>query len=454
MKKQTSFETNIFKKIDADYRQQYKDDCSTLVDLSRVETKSFLLKLTMHRKNYQLKFIYKDQKLNYYDELSVFYISLEKSPVEDSGQPNELLLKNYLKILKRYDKDIEVLYFRAWDDYHDQSGKNDSLYFQNTFNSEKDIYKDKKIYQKEIRLFLTSKCNQKCKFCLLNKNSSSLEYGDIEKNIKMILRDNKNDADKILLEISGGEPTLVNGFIKAIRLLKKGGISRVQLQTNGVLLHKKKLVKEIYDAGLDWILLSFHDHRESSYNKITNSSGQFEKVLKAIENIADFPFKRLIFNFVINKHNYKIIPQYVSFLSKFKKNNDTELIFMPSAINSYLADAQYRDIAVKYSSAFPYLKKALLEKKLKSVDHLSGNCAMPICIGKSSKDFIDYAPITAQKQKCLYTDKVPQNNKKEEIRVKKHSCKKCIFDKNCQGVCFAYAEYFGLTELSPIKNLK
>jgi organic radical activating enzyme len=166
--------------------------------------------------------------------------------------------------------------------------------------------------KREIRIYVTKKCNQKCIFCCVNKGSC-FDTSEIKRHVEKIFKKVGGEKCETVVALTGGEPTLNSSLIEIVKFIKKFKVDRIVLQTNGVKLSNNKYFQKIIDAGVDSIFLSFHSHKEFLYNKLTNSSEQFNEVVKAIGNIVKMPKIGFRVNIVLTKINYRGIDQYVEF---------------------------------------------------------------------------------------------------------------------------------------------
>lgn len=121
-------------------------------------------------------------------------------------------------------------------------------------------------------LWVTRKCNLRCKFCYLP------EYDSIDPSLDEI----KLRLDKIkelgckLVVIMGGEPTLRKDLSDIIKACSDRGLISY-LVTNGILLNHS-LASEYIDAGLDIISMSLDDLGESNIVNYPPSFNPNEKL--------------------------------------------------------------------------------------------------------------------------------------------------------------------------------
>ncbi len=129
----------------------------------------------------------------------------------------------------------------------------------------------------EIDLYVTNKCNLKCKFCSVKAGS----YNDeiplpkikeiIDEAVKYGLQD---------LHITGGEPTTRKDLNEIIEYAVSKKLN-VRLITNGTLLTKDKL-DSLYDHGLRNIMISL-DGGEEYHDRVRGVKESYKKTLETIK---------------------------------------------------------------------------------------------------------------------------------------------------------------------------
>jgi len=135
----------------------------------------------------------------------------------------------------------------------------------------------------KLRISITDKCNLSCFYCkpqLYKKNLQKeiLSFEEI-KEISWIFL---NYFNLKCLKITGGEPFLRKDFIKLIKLLiplKREGLERLSITTNGTFL--KKYSKNL--NGIDDINVSLDTLKEEKFKKLTG--GNLKDVLEGLEEV-------------------------------------------------------------------------------------------------------------------------------------------------------------------------
>ncbi len=140
----------------------------------------------------------------------------------------------------------------------------------------------KKPFPLICNIWITNKCNFRCKFCYQDFTAPSKTLS--ESQFKMIVDDLK-DMGTIYLYISGGEPLLVNDIDERIKYAAER-IPYVHMVTNGYLLDKE-MAEKLATTGIDEISISI-DGMEDTHTKYRGNEKAFANALRAIDNLKKF----------------------------------------------------------------------------------------------------------------------------------------------------------------------
>ena len=115
-----------------------------------------------------------------------------------------------------------------------------------------------------VLLEVTKRCNLRCRFCFANGGDAA-EDAPLEE-LKAAIDDIVQKCGNVLLQLSGGEPTLRDGLPELVAYAKKAGCSYVQLNTNGLRIAADgAYAKALRDAGLDIVFLQFDGTEDKIY---------------------------------------------------------------------------------------------------------------------------------------------------------------------------------------------
>lgn len=121
-------------------------------------------------------------------------------------------------------------------------------------------------------------CNQKCLHCYASgeklSNVNELTTDDWKRVIDIL-----KDAMVPQLTFTGGEPTMRKDLVELIEH-SKWFVTR--LNTNGILL-TESLCKELYNASLDSVQITFYSNEKDLHNKLVGGN-HFDKTVEGIKN--------------------------------------------------------------------------------------------------------------------------------------------------------------------------
>ena len=143
-------------------------------------------------------------------------------------------------------------------------------------------------YPETISLFITYRCNLRCKMCgQWGLKGSSHAYPSEELIKQLSINDIKKLLDDVAefrpaITLFGGEPLIYRELPEVIRLIKERKM-RCNILTNGVLLEEK--AESIMDAGIDEIIFSLDGPREI-HDEIRGTAGTYDRAIAGFQKIA------------------------------------------------------------------------------------------------------------------------------------------------------------------------
>lgn len=135
--------------------------------------------------------------------------------------------------------------------------------------------------EKEVCIYLTNNCNQRCRHCYMYAGEIVIEESSVEKWI-VVLDKLKNVGFEGVI-FTGGEITIYKGFDILIKHAHDIGL-RVTVLSNGV-LWDKKLIEELH-FYIDEIQVSVDGYDAESYYSVRRYDG-FEKAINCIKEFSD-----------------------------------------------------------------------------------------------------------------------------------------------------------------------
>ncbi len=200
------------------------------------------------------------------------------------------------------------------------------------------VFDGRSYYPETVDLFLTYRCNLRCKMCGqwgeagTSRDMSPEELkGELSLDeIYRIIDDIK--AFKPNVTLFGGEPLLYSNWEKVVSRIKKEGM-RCNMITNGILL--EKYADSIIDLGVDEIIFSLDGPREV-HDEVRGAKGTFDRASRGLKLIRDIKKKAGINKPIVNisstifEINYRRLDELISIAEELMASTITfhHLIFL------------------------------------------------------------------------------------------------------------------------------
>ena len=138
---------------------------------------------------------------------------------------------------------------------------------------------------RSIYIYLTNKCNQRCRHCYMF--AGDIEFKELSNEQWMgILEDFKKCGGEGVT-FTGGEVTIYKGFDQIITYAHNIGL-KVTVLSNGILWNKKKIGE--LGACIDEIQISIDGYDRDSYFEVRQYDG-FDKAIQCVKDFCDFGTK-------------------------------------------------------------------------------------------------------------------------------------------------------------------
>ncbi len=135
-----------------------------------------------------------------------------------------------------------------------------------------------------VLLEITGNCNLNCPVCFASSGKNAAPFtplAELVRRLKWI----REQAGDVILQISGGEPTLYPDLPALVRQAKTL-FEAVQLNSNGLeLARKAEFAHELREAGLTWVFLQFDGATDEIYRQLRGRP-LLEQKLAALANCA------------------------------------------------------------------------------------------------------------------------------------------------------------------------
>ncbi len=248
----------------------------------------------------------------------------------------------------------------------------------------------KSFWPETISIFLTYRCNLKCKMCgqwgeagVFKQYSTSVLNQQLSLDeIKQLIDDVKFFKPNITL--FGGEPLIYPDFVEVIKIIKSAGL-RCNLITNGILL--ASYAEELINARIDEIIFSL-DGSEEVHDGIRGIKGAYKKALEGFETIhnikSKFNLKKPLINInsTIFENNYDTLIDTIESSKIFFPDNLTfhHLLFL----NTQTVNNFQKQFVTKFQSnpkdwqgfaneTIPNIKPEIIIEQIKKIKRIKKN---------------------------------------------------------------------------------
>jgi len=340
---------------------------------------------------------------------------------------------------------------------------------------------------KRIDLNLGYSCNIRCRFCYYQKSMQAGKDGPCKdlttvQAKKWILFFRKKGMEAI--DLTGGEPTIRQDIVQLIRYAGDVGYKTVCIITNGVRLADEKYAAQLAAAGLNDVLFSLHGPDIAIHENLTQAPRSFDMIIAAIRNMTKLGI-RCRSNTVVNGISYKHVLRTADLLYELGVKSANFILFNPIVE----AQGSDRDMNVSYAQAAPYLKEVIDRYKDK-MERITIRY-MPFCLMRGYEGYVtNTAQIQYDSDEWDYYWRTYFRNgpllwfaalslgfllhpsksrlfklgfdtaKHEAIKcalafknkVKGPACRKCAYNKICDGLWRSYAKNAGFAELVSVSD--
>ena len=184
-------------------------------------------------------------------------------------------------------------------------------------------------------------CNLHCSMCDHKnmKKYRKVQLMDMRLYRKLIDEIAFENPEARVWEIFFGDPFMCRDMAKRIRYAKNKGLKDVVLNSNGVMMSKKR-AQEVIEAGLDSMYVGIDASNEHTYNRI-RIGGNFSRVVKNVLQYRDLlerygsKEQKLFTQFVVSDINEHEVDDFQAFWNE----NDISVKIRPKVSWAGLVDA-------------------------------------------------------------------------------------------------------------------
>lgn len=272
------------------------------------------------------------------------------------------------------------------------------------------FYNGHSAYPETISLFLTYRCNLRCKMCgQWGTAGSSKDYSSNELKTQLFIAEIEKLLDEVAsfkpnITLFGGEPVLYHDWPIVVRMVKERGM-RCNMITNGVLLEPK--AEEIIDSGVDEIIFSLDGPREI-HDEIRGAAGTYDRAAAGFKKIMEIKAGRMLKKPIVNistaifETNYERLAEIISSAEEMGASSVTlhHLIFIAREVYS-----KHDEIFRNYFSCSSHDWAGFVREDLPDIEpeKLVGILNKIKSMNKTNLDISVYPNLTDEEIKKYYT---------------------------------------------------
>jgi len=298
---------------------------------------------------------------------------------------------------------------------------------------------------KRVDLKVGYSCNNSCLFCLQRDNRplGNKSLSEIKRDLEL---SRKNGCDEVVF--TGGEPTIRKDFLEMVRYAKSLSYEVIQAQTNGRMFFYKDFCEETIAAGVNSFVIAIHGDIPEVHNFLVGVPDAFKQAVQGVKNLVSLD-QSVVTNTVIVKANYRRAPK----IAKLLIGLGIRQYQMAFVCGRGGAGANFDSVVPKMSLAAPFVIEALrmgIENGVTVMAETIPPCLLPGYENYTSEKFI---PFTEIRDKASFIGDLGKM-RRSELKSKFKQCKRCIYDRCCEGPWNDYPDHFGNEEFVPVTRAR
>lgn len=299
---------------------------------------------------------------------------------------------------------------------------------------------------KGLSIHLTDMCNQSCKFCVVDSYKERRE----QVNKRLIFKFLEENAGKgyEIINIHGGEATILNDFIEILTKIKELGYPQVSLQTNARTLKDMDYAKQLYDLNVKTFVTSFHTNDPVEMASLADVDEEWlGEIIQGIRNVKELG-ARVRTNTVVYKNNIENFKEIMEYIVEVLQVDHVNISAMHPAGRAY---KNFKEVCPRLTDIVPLVTNAIDYVRSHNID-ITVEGFPPCMLKDYTKYIVDWE---SSNFKMLYHNFILPNYADfmtSKTRSNGKHCESCVIksDKLCGGIYKEYTEKYGWEEFDQI----
>lgn len=209
------------------------------------------------------------------------------------------------------------------------------------------------IHDDYVELTMHFRCNLRCEHCMIEGTMDWLEPEPISR-FDEVLAHNQTHRRWNGLILTGAEITLRKDLPELAKRARASGFQHVRIQSHGMRLADEQYARELVAAGVDEYFISVTAGDADRHDSITQVPGSFDKTVRGLEMLDQFPGVMAMTNTVVTRRSYDHLPLVVERLGHLKN-----LVQMEFWNYWPMKEADDKNLIVSHLKVLPFLKTAI-----------------------------------------------------------------------------------------------
>ena len=311
----------------------------------------------------------------------------------------------------------------------------------------------------QLELQLGHLCNNRCVFCSSGLLTElGLARPVAEEPLLTALEDGRRRG-ATRVTFLGGEPTLHQGFLRALERATSLGFEEIVIFTNGMRLAEEGFVDSVLalDGPISW-RVSIQGGDEAAHDAATGTKGAFARIVAGLQRLQA-KRQKVTSNICVNEESYRSLGGFPSLVRRYGIRQLHVDVVRPAS-SGYQDGAtgvrsleHLRSIMPRYSEMVPYLRGMLeeFEREQPAFDVNVGN--LPYCVMPEWEQRIHHGgelTLTRAAGVRQLEDEADKYAVHYSQRQFLPGCEQCSFRPRCSGIFNEYLELYGGDEFRPV----
>ncbi len=284
-------------------------------------------------------------------------------------------------------------------------------------------------------------CNNRCTFCAQGEKRRGMgfiEAHTLVNHMRTAFRPGRG------LVLTGGEPTIRRDLVDLVKAARIIGYRRIQVQTNGRMLHYRDLVRRLASAGVTEVSPALHGPTAAVHDGLTRAPGSFDQTSAGITNAVAAGLD-VITNTVVAKNNLAHLAETLTTLHALGVRHAQLALVHPVGT----AAERFDEVVPRISDAGRAVTGAVRHGRALGMTVVVE--AMPLCMMRGVEDAVveqsipETTVVDADGEPMAFSEW-----RRTEGKAKGPPCESCAATDRCEGPWREYPAHFGWDEYQPL----